>query len=77
MCQVVGIQMDEFRMNELPPWAQNNLQRDTYVSINFNPPLLSFIGIPWASNVHKILPSANVTNTLLILINNVYKVSTH
>lgn len=77
MCQVVGIQMDGFQMKKLPPWAQNNLQRDTYVSINFDPPFLSFIGIPWASEAHKILPSTNVTNTLLILINNVYKLSTH
>lgn len=46
MCQVVGIQMDEFRMNELPPWAQNNLQRDTYVSINIDPLCSHLLGSP-------------------------------
>lgn len=59
MCQVVGIQMDGFQMKKLPPWAQNNLQRDTYVSINFNPPFsliywdpLGFRG-PQNTSFHK------------------------
>ena len=81
ICQVVGIQMDKLQMNEFPQWAQNTLQTAMHIGMNLpshpTPPLISFIRSPWVLKAHKVLPSIYVNNTLLILINKVYKVRTN